>query len=327
MEGKSKVSIIIPVYGVEKYIERCARSLFEQTYKNIEYIFVDDATPDNSITVLKRILEEYPDRKGSTVIVSHSFNKGLPAARNTGMQRAEGEYVFHCDSDDFLENNAIELLINKCIETNSDWVYCDFFLSFTHNERRLRLPEYNNASLSLRSLLAGEMKYNVWNKLIRRSLYDGICFPEGRSMGEDMTIIKVVSNASSTAYVNKPLYHYAVSSNSAMSHVYDDAKLQSLFSNTLDTVDYIKSNHPEVDQRTINWFLLNVKLPFLFSGNSSYYKKWKFWFPEANKDIFSNKFLPLRTRFIQSLARCNCFRTISFYNFLVNNFIYGVIFR
>ncbi len=84
----NKISLLIPVYGVEKYIERCARSLFGQTYQNIEYIFVDDCTKDSSIAVLKKVLDDYPFRKEQVTIIHHNFNKGLSAARNTAFNHA-----------------------------------------------------------------------------------------------------------------------------------------------------------------------------------------------------------------------------------------------
>ena len=86
------VSILVPVYGVEKYIERCARSLFEQTYENLEYIFVDDCTPDKSIEILKRVIEDYPNRKNQVRIIHHEHNRGLAAARNTALDAATSEF-------------------------------------------------------------------------------------------------------------------------------------------------------------------------------------------------------------------------------------------
>lgn len=105
------VSILIPVYNVEAYIERCARSAFEQSYQNLEFIFVDDATPDASIQVLQRVIADYPDRCDSIKILHHERNRGLAAARNTAIAACHGDFVMHVDSDDWLEPEAAELLI------------------------------------------------------------------------------------------------------------------------------------------------------------------------------------------------------------------------
>ena len=111
-----KVSVLVPVYGVERYIERCARSLFEQTYPNLEYVFVNDCTPDGSVVVLKRLMEEYPERKPFVRIINHERNRGISATRNTALDYASGEFVSFVDSDDWLESNAIELLVKRQME-------------------------------------------------------------------------------------------------------------------------------------------------------------------------------------------------------------------
>ena len=117
-----KVSVIVPIYGVEKYIERCAVSLMEQTLDGIEYIFVDDATPDGSMNVLGNVLQRYTTRSGFVRIARHEINKGLPAARNTGLVLASGEYVFHCDSDDYLEPEMLEKMYVAAKENDADFV-------------------------------------------------------------------------------------------------------------------------------------------------------------------------------------------------------------
>ena len=106
------VSVIVPVYGVERYIERCAVSLFEQTYKDIEYIFVNDATPDKSIEVLKTVMERYPERAKAVRIVEHPQNRGVSAARNSGVETASGEYLWQVDADDYIEKNAVRTLVD-----------------------------------------------------------------------------------------------------------------------------------------------------------------------------------------------------------------------
>lgn len=125
-----KVSVIIPVYKVEKFIGRCVKSLMEQTLRDVEYIFVDDASPDGSIAVLRNVIADYKERSNHISILTHAENKGLPAARNTGLSVARVEYIFHCDSDDFVDLNMLELLYHKAAETDADIVWCDWFLTF-----------------------------------------------------------------------------------------------------------------------------------------------------------------------------------------------------
>ena len=103
-----RVSVVVPIYKVESFIARCIHSLLEQTLTDVEYIFVDDASPDGSIAVLRRVLADYPERSNHIKVLTHAKNKGLPAARNTGLAVAQGEYIFHCDSDDFVDSTMLE---------------------------------------------------------------------------------------------------------------------------------------------------------------------------------------------------------------------------
>lgn len=185
------VSVIIPVYNVGKFIERCVRSLMEQTMDNVEYIFVDDASPDNSIQILQKVIADYPNRRDNVRILTHAENKGLPAARNTGLAVATGEYIFHCDSDDFVEKNLLSTLYETACNENADIVWSDYYISYPNNERYLKQPSYDTPEAALKGMLHGRMKYNVWNKLAKRSLYieHNIEFPAGYAMGEDMTMM------------------------------------------------------------------------------------------------------------------------------------------
>ena len=143
--AENKVSVISPIFKVRNFIERCACSLFEQTLKDVEYIFVDDASPDDSIDIVKACIERYPERKEQVRILVHEQNQGLPAARNTGLAVAAGEYVFHCDSDDFVEREMLEEMYNAAKAQDTDIVYCDFYLSFEKNERYMSNPVYETA--------------------------------------------------------------------------------------------------------------------------------------------------------------------------------------
>ena len=122
-----RISVIVPIYNVKLYIERCVRSLMEQTLENIEFIFVNDCTPDDSMDILHYVLEEYPKRREQIKIIEHETNRGISAVRNTGLKNATGQYIIYCDSDDWVEKNMYEKLLVKALETSADIVGCDFF--------------------------------------------------------------------------------------------------------------------------------------------------------------------------------------------------------
>lgn len=175
----------------------------KQTLGDVEFIFVDDASPDDSVAKLEGVLARYPSRRCS--ILHHEANSGLPSSRRTGMGAATGEYVYNCDSDDWVEPDMLESMYRAAQENDADFVYCDFYLSFESNERYMHNPKYDSPDVMLREgFLRGATKYNVWNKLIRRSLYDGIEFPvEHFKGGEDMIMIEILAKARSVAYVPK----------------------------------------------------------------------------------------------------------------------------
>ena len=324
------ISIIIPIFKVRNFIERCVCSLFEQTLKDVEYIFVDDASPDDSIDILKSCIDRYPERKGQVVILTHEHNQGLPAARNTGLAVATGEYVFHCDSDDFVEKDMLEEMYKAAKEKDADMVYCDFYLSFEKNERYMSNPVYETADSMLRQgLLGGNMKYNVWNKLVRRSLYtdNDILFPAGHAMGEDMTMIRLAACAKSVAYVPKAFYHYVKLNTNAYSATMSERHKVDIRFNVDQTVEFLEKKFGNAIDKEISFFKLNTKLPFIITDDASQYEVWKEWWPEANKYICENKQQAFRTRLVQWFAAKGQFWAVKIYFKVVYKLVYGIIYR
>ena len=323
-----KVSVIVPFYKVAPFIERCARSLMEQTLKDVEFIFIDDASPDDSADKLKKVLAEY---NRNTRIVIHETNKGLPAARNTGLSIAEGEYVVHCDSDDWLEPTMLEDLYLKAKDTGADFVYCDFYIDFGNAGRVMQTPDYSDSEKMVKEgFLGGRMKYNVWNKLVKRSLYEKdtpIRFPDGYSMGEDMTMIALGIRSSCVARVPKALYHYMKTNGEAFTNTISERHKIDIRHN-VDMVTKWIGEWDTADKELItNLFKLNIKLPYLLSGSYEQYINWHKFYPEANSDINNNKVLPRRTILVQQLARLHLYPLVWIYAFVVNNIYYRIIKR
>ncbi|MBR1783325.1 MAG: glycosyltransferase family 2 protein [Bacteroidales bacterium] len=304
------------------YIERCARALMGQTLWDVEFIFVDDASPDNSVEVLEKVLKAYPGRR--VKLLRHDRNRGLPAARNTGLAAATGEYIWHCDSDDWPEPEMLEKLYNAAKRVDADIAYCDFYLDYGSRKRYMENPEYTAAKDMLeQGFLGGRMKYNVWNKIIRRSLYRNVTFPEGHSMGEDMTVITLATRATRVVHVPQALYHYFKLNDNAFSNTFSTKHLEDIRYN----VERIWSALDGVPELNKMFFRLNIKLPFLFSGKYSQYLLWKEWFPESNPYIEKNSFLPERTRRVQVWARKGYWPLVWLYAFAVNRIYYGLLIR
>lgn len=207
--SENKVSVLVPVYGVSSYIERCAHSLFGQTFKDIEYIFVDDCTPDDSIEKLNAVLDFYPQRAQSVRIIKYDKNRGISAARQTAFDAATCPYVLAMDSDDFVELEMVEELYSKAVETNADMVYCSYF-SELKDKTVIGINIFAENKLGLINLaISGDSAY--WNKLIARKILveNNIKTLESISHGDDLAVIaKIIYYSKNFVFLDKPLYHY-----------------------------------------------------------------------------------------------------------------------
>lgn len=322
-----EVSVIVPFYNVAPFIGRCAQALMAQTLSDVEYLFVDDASPDGSRRILEDILAAHPERNAR--ILTHPLNRGLPAARNTGLAAATGRYICHLDSDDYPEPDMLEKLYEAARQSGADIAYCDFCLSFENGERYMANPDFTRAEDLLKEgFLSGRCKYNVWNKLILRDLYtrSGIRFPEGHSMGEDMTVIRLCLHAGTCVHVPEALYHYVKLNAGAMSNTLTPRQQEDIRFNAAETMAALESAGLPGSDRFIDFFKLSLKLPLLFSGDAGLMRQWPAWWPEADRSIADNRYLPSRTRRVMLWASRGRFCRVRAYVGLVRLF-YRIGFR
>lgn len=323
--GKA-ISVITPVFKVSQFIGRCAESLLSQTFEDVEFIFVDDCSPDDSVEKLQAVISRYPDR--DVRILHHERNSGLPTARKTGFEASTGRFIYHCDGDDWVEKDILEKMYRAAVENDADYVYCDFYLTFADNERYMRNPAYKTPDELLRKgFLSGDCKYNYWNKLAARELYDGVEFPVDHFKGgEDMVMIEILSRAKRLAYVPEALYHYVKTNSGAISEGFSQQRLDSILYNCFHALKELEAYPGDLTKETA-LFKLNVKLPFLLSNDKRKYRLWKEWFPEANGYIFENTELPLRTKLLQWCAAKDLWLAVRLYYLLFYKFVYGIVFR
>lgn len=241
-----KVSVIIPVYGVEKYIERCARSLFEQTLDDIEYIFVDDCSPDKSIAILENIIKEYLPRlkkeHKNVRIERLSKNCGLPNVRRYGINLATGDYIAHCDSDDWVDVHMYEEMYNKAIEEDADVVVCDFCSTDCENEQYSKGLISKERENVIVDVLLWRIAGCLWNKLVRRKEYTDhdLNYPT-HNMGEDAAlIVQILWNAKRISYLPEPFYYYYMNQASITKDVSDDNKIRQRFLQATANVEIIE---------------------------------------------------------------------------------------
>lgn len=216
------ISIIVPVYNVEYYIERCLLSIMNQTFTNgVECILIDDCTPDNSIKIAERLIHEY-NGDIQFRIISHKHNRGISAVRNTGLEAAKGTYIQYIDSDDYMEPNMLEELYKEAIRTNADIIGCEYYFDWgSHKsiDNRFQFkpsPEYN-----LQELMYCHYSAKLWRRLIRKELFtcNHLHFIEGINMGEDFLLtVQLHYYASKVAFVTIPLYNYVQYNTSSLVH-------------------------------------------------------------------------------------------------------------
>ena len=273
-----KVSVLVPVYGVEKYIERCARSLFEQTLDDMEFIFVDDCTPDRSMQVLMGLLNEYPRRKSQVKIIRHETNQGLPAARQSGLKIATGEYIAHCDSDDWVDIDLYECLYRKAVSENLDVTifHCktidgDRIVSETAGGYRINKIDCIN------DMMRGKMWWSLCNKMIKKTVYSNqICYPKD-GMGEDMCLtLQLFYYCERIGYVDK-YYYYFINSNSIIQHLTEEKCLSKFYQITRNVEivkGFYRSNKSFV--KGLHYLEYNTKFTLLPAlGKKEIYSLWK----------------------------------------------------
>ncbi len=281
-----KLSIIVPVYGVAQYIEQCALSLFEQTLDDLEYIFVDDCSPDNSIEILEKVMENYPQRKKQVTIVRFEKNRGLPYARKIGLSRATGDYIIYCDSDDFVDRHIYENMYKACICGGLDVVIGNIrFVSDMDNSFEWlggyvgKCYYYTKRDDCINAIMHNKLSCAIWNKMFRRSVCSNdIIWPE-ENFGEDQSVtLQWFCYCSKIGYVDG-FYNYRVRRGSLTTQNSVEKCLERFHNISKNVEDiYSKYRSLQLDKKFqkgliyIKYNTLYCLLPIL--DNKKYYKLW-----------------------------------------------------
>ena len=293
----SKLSLIIPVYGVEKYIERCAVSVFEQTNKDFEVIFVNDCSKDNSKNILLSVIKRYKDSPISVSIIDHEVNKGISATRETGLKAATGEYILYVDSDDYLAHQMVQSLITRANDTNADIVYSDYYElkngELIYKTQSLTVTE---PLLITASMLRDEIGWTPWNKIFRKSIATehNIHWPANINVGEDLVVMaKLFTYAKKIEYVSQALYIYnrdnvnsyinSWGTSSCQQSVKAVEAVNAFFSYEFPNADLIKS---------LDKVKLASRYQMLYTFDKSLYKLVPQTFPETDSQIFTLEYTP-----------------------------------
>lgn len=297
------LSVVIPVFKVEPYIEECVISLFKQTLENIEYIFVDDASPDNSIKKIKNILLSYPHRKQYVKFIIHESNLGLVKSRKDGMAVASGKWLIHCDSDDKLAPNAYEKLLREAEKGNFDIVICGYFRYWDNNRKEKISQGFGSISpVELIKSISGNSHQHLdgflWNKLIRRELWQGVNVPDTIVYCEDVVAMyqMLIKNPSLNIFIIPDiLYYYRVRPFSLI----QKRDLQR-YNQIIELINYLENFRRENSEDAINSKIISLLYRAIETGINNYYlhKKYDNYLKYIDYNKVLNRFEKYHLRLI-----------------------------
>ena len=221
---KDLISIIIPVYKVEKYLEKCIESVLKQTYTNLQVILVDDGSPDNC----GKICDEYA-KKDSRIEVIHKVNGGLSDARNVGIAKAKGKYIGFVESDDYIKEDMYEILINLIKEYDADVSICNLYDVIEGKEyirnKENGIKEYNRIDILKEVLLDKNIQSYAWNKLYKKELFNEIKYPIGKKYEDIGTTFYIFEKCNKVVVTSEPEYYYLKRADSLVNNVTESTVL------------------------------------------------------------------------------------------------------
>ncbi len=226
------VTILVPIYGVEQYIAQCAESLFKQTYTDLEYVFCNDCTPDHSIEVLNEVMERYPHRKAHVKIISNAQNKGLGGTRAHLLSEVHSDCFFIADSDDLLPTNAIEILVNKMQQTDTDIVEGAYAEYHDGTVSGSFLPCHDGADTYFNKALCQNLiSLRVWGKLYKSGVISKVSplFFDGIDFAEDVCATSRLAAVTSRSFTDEVVYWYRTDNTSSYTKNIDKKNILSYF--------------------------------------------------------------------------------------------------
>ena len=295
------VTIVVPVYNVEKYIERCLNSIIGQTYNNLEILVVNDGTEDKSMEICKRI-----QLKVSRIKIINQKTAGLSAARNTGIRNASGKYICFIDSDDFVNKEYVRLLLNSLIENDTDISVCDFLYinekGYTWSKKVKKNTVYSSIE-AIRDLLVGIQNTEImtWNKMYKLNLFkdNNIYFPEGKLHEDNFTTYKLYYYSRSISMIQNKLYYYLQRNNSIMGKNFNTRRMDILQA-IKETKEFFKEKNVNLDME-LECYEAIIKINILNNMITD-----NFYGEEKNKiinDIKNNKRKFIKNKYINKKVK------------------------
>lgn len=301
------ISVVVPVYKAEKHITQCVCSIFEQDYPNLEIIFWDDCSPDDSISLIQEEVKNYPLREKQVYFFKNPVNRGVAYSRHNAYLKAQGKYILTIDSDDWIECDTCSKLASIAEETKADIVFFDFQIEEAEKSYQMSMLAPLEASAFSKELLKSTLNGTLCNKLIRRELYTNcnIDVPIGLAVGEDCCItFQLLQQIPKLVYIDHSFYHYRMNPES-VTHI----KNRMFYENEIAFIEFLdlKLDNPTY-RICFSRFKVMVKLQIILSCAFPRKKAYAL-FPEINDILFKIEEVP----FLYKLAlyfyskRCSIF--------------------
>ncbi len=286
MEQNIKVSILVPFYKVEKYVGRCVESLFMQTYTNIEYVFVNDCTPDRSMEVIKEKIDKYGMAVKCKMII-HEQNQGISASRNDCLDNMTGDYFLFIDSDDYIDKDMVELLVEAAVKENADISGCGYIEEFADHSVEHPQKYTNDHDEMMRAITLLTIKGVMWKLLVRSTIVtehrDEVRFIPDRNMVDDyLFCCQIFYYAKRFAGVDRCMYHWIQYNPNNYTHTTIFAvKSQAAAIRKTEEFYLEKGVYSVVEKEMLKRKFVS-KLPLLLDKKCFDVKRWRTLFPECN---------------------------------------------
>lgn len=253
------ISIIVPIYNAEKYLDKCIESLINQTKKELEFILINDGSTDNS----EKIIKKYKDKR---IKYFKNENQGIGKTRNFGIEKATGKYIMFIDSDDYIDKNMAKLMFDKAFSNSLDMVVCDYYKVINNENIEEKLPSFKPTTLKNSPNLLCDINLSPWNKIYKTSLIkdNNIRFVEDLKYEDAPFVIETLDKANKIGKVNKCLNYYVIHGNSETTvrdkRVFDILKIIDRIRKYFKGKDYIKESLDKLTVRIITNYTIQQRV-------------------------------------------------------------------
>ena len=320
--NETLISIVVPIYNVEKYLKKCLDSIINQTYKNIEIILINDGSTDNSGKICDNYKENYDN-----VVVIHNKNRGVSVSRNIGIDKAKGNYITFIDADDYIEPDMIEKLYLACKENNAQISCCGKSIEKNGRSRIVNCNNnfcVNNKGALQKLLLIDDIDGSCCDKLFDKKLFETIKYPIHRKYEDLATLYKLLYKTNKTVHIKYSGYHYIIRENSFTNTKFDKRHLDMIYYSD-EIRKFIYETYPDLKEEADSYYYLQltnilqkIKGSVNFKENKKIYRTIKKHYNDNVYNILKNKYISKNKKIMCVLIYLNCFNIIKIVKMFFN---------